>query len=99
MKYTPNHAGVAEILVGAPMVAKMAEVAEEIKTVAIALSPEETGLYRSSFVVHSGVKFLPGLDVRAYAEVENTAPYALHVEYGDGNTPRHRVLGRALGVA
>lgn len=97
MKYTPNYAGVAEILVGEPMKRAMVAHAEQIKAVAEAISPEETGRYKASFRINSGVMDIHGM--RAYAEVENTAPYALHVEYGDGHTPRHRVLGRALGAA
>lgn len=97
MDYTPNHEGVAELLVSEGMKAGMVEHVVPMKVVAEAISPVRTGEYKASFQINSGVIDIHG--PRAYAELENTSPHWPHVEYGDGNTPRHRVLGRALGTA
>ena len=56
------------------------------------------GEYARSFVVSSGTAVRSGAP-RAYGRVTNTAPYASAVEYGYGNTPRYRILGRALAAA
>jgi len=36
---------------------------------------------------------------RAEVYVVNNSPHAFDVEFGRGKTPRHRTLGKALGVA
>lgn len=97
MQYTPNERGVAELLVGEPMKAAMVTAVEPMKLVAEAIAPVETGEYKSRFYIDSGVMDIHG--PRAYAELGNDSDHWAHVEYGDGNTPRHRVLGRALGAS
>lgn len=96
-KYNPDFAATSLLMTGPKMVALMVAHAEPVKTVAEGISPVETGEYKGAFDIESGVVDEHGL--RAYADVVNNSPHAQHVEWGDGNTPRHRVLGRALGVA
>lgn len=71
--------------------------AAKIMVSAQAMSPVETGEYKASFEIESGVR-QTGRTRRAYGRVSNTAPHAMAVEFGWGRTPRYRVLGRALGV-
>lgn len=57
------------------------------------------GTYRDSFSVSSGITGGYGEGPRAYGRVTNSATYAGIVEYGYGQVPKHRVLGRALAAA
>lgn len=94
MTFKPNRRGIGELLKGPEAEAMLLAVMEERKGVAEAISPERTGHYKASFAVEPGVK-----PDRACAVLRNDADYAIDVEFGAKNTPRHRVLGRALGVA
>lgn len=95
--YKPDYSATSRLMTGPQMIGRMVEQAEEVKTVAEGISPVETGEYKSKFSVESGVVDEAGL--RAYADVVNSSSHAQHVEWGDGHTPRHRVLGRALGIS
>jgi len=94
-RYTHNYGPFGkEVLQAAWMVAEMHEKAERIRDAAIMLSPTSTGTYVRSFVVDSGVR--TDNTTRAFGRVTNTAPYASAVEFGFKNTPKYRVLGRAM---
>lgn len=91
-----DYAGLGEFLKSPDMEAAMLKRAEVVKAAAIAIAPDQPPYgagYIAAFEVVGGVD-----DERAYAIVKNTSPHALAVEFGRGNTPRHRTLGKALGV-
>lgn len=70
-------------------------------TAPVDVDDDHPGLYKASFELSSGVRAgkRGGRSRRAYGRVTNHAPYALDVEYGTRDTPRHRTLGRALEAA
>lgn len=93
-----DYEGFGELLKGTEMQAAMVAHAEPVKERAEATAPVDKdsrhpGRYKASFDIESGVR-----PDRAFARVVNTAPEAILVEYGSRNNPRHRTLGRALGV-
>jgi hypothetical protein len=94
MTFTPNYDGIGELLRSAEMEVMLLSVMEEKKAIAEAIAPVYTGDYKRSFVVVPGFKF-----DRACAVLRNLMPYAMDPEFGAKGTPRHRTLGRALGVA
>lgn len=86
--------GVGGIAVGAPMVAVLGVLGQKAASVARELAPVETGRYRSSFRVQLGTRGT-GRKKRAQVTVENTAPYAAALEWGNARTRRPaRVMGR-----
>lgn len=86
----------------------LVEMAERAQAVAESIAPvDETGphpgRYKESFSVESGETDVysadwPGAGPRVYAELVNSSPEALLVEFGSKNNPKHRVLGKATGV-
>jgi hypothetical protein len=96
-----DYAGLGEYLRSEEMKAAMLVRAEKVKAVAESIAPVDTGgphpgRYKAAFSVSSGVQVRK--TGRAYAEVSNSAPYAFHVEFGTKTTPRHRTLGKAVGL-
>lgn len=82
------------------MVAEMASRAEKVKAAAEAIAPDAPPIgegYKQSFHVKSGIRKGKKTS-RAYAEVYNDDDAAFFVEFGTKNNPRHRTLGRALGI-
>lgn len=59
----------------------------------------DTGDYVSSFELSDGLTTIGGEGIRVYARVTNTAGHASSVEYGFGNVPRYRTLGKAMFAA
>lgn len=53
--------------------------------------------YRDAFSIGVGIRLYPTR--RAFAQVSNSDPAALFVEYGSVHNPRHRTLGNALDAA
>lgn len=97
-EYTHNYAAFGKQVLCAPfMKSAMGEAAERIMVYAISISPVRTGRYKSSFKVTTGIRSTGTR--RAYGAVTNSAPYAAAVEFGLGNVPRHRVLGKSIGLA
>lgn len=95
--YTHDYAAFGtEVLAAGFMVKDMHARAERIMAAAIAMSPHETGNYASSFVVESGVR--TRVTARAFGRVTNTSGHAAAVEFGFGNTPRYRILGKAMAA-
>lgn len=100
-KYKASYKGIGDLLSAKFMQAEMYNRANKVKAVAEAIAPvgdgPDAGEYKASFEVSSGVRTEPTR--RAYGRVENTSDHAFYVEYGTKDTPRHRVLGRALEAA
>lgn len=95
--YRADYSGIGDMLTAPFMVAEMRRRAEKVKARAEALAPVDDGEYKRSFDVSAGVR--EGRHRRAYGRVTNTAPHAFYVEFGTTDTPRFRVLGRALDAA
>lgn len=96
-----DYAGLGEYLRSEEVKAMLVARAEKVKAQAEATAPvDETGphpgRYKASFSVSSGVQVHK--TGRAYAEVSNDAPEAFFVEFGTRHNPRHRTLGKAVGL-
>lgn len=106
-RFKPSYRGIGQMLCADFMIAEMDRRAHRVLAAAQSFAPvdedlddEHRGRYKASFKVTSGIR--PGgggRKRRAFGRVTNDAPEALDVEYGNRNTPRHRVLGRALMAA
>lgn len=70
--------------------------ANAIRAHAEGISPVDEGEYIDSFEVTTAITAYGGKSTRWGARVHNHAPHALAVEFGFGNVPRYRVLGRSL---
>lgn len=104
MSYTFDAAAFEEqVLCADWMVADMERRANNVADLARATAPvgpegdPHRGLYKESFVVSSGIQ--NEKTRRAYGEVRNDVRYAAALEYGDGDTEKHRTLGKALDAA
>lgn len=99
-QFKKSYAGIGELL-KSPMMQKMVRGrAEKVLARAVATAPDQKPYgegYIASFEIESGIKHVK--TSRAYARVKNTSPHALYVEFGGGNTPRHRTLAKALDAA
>ena len=107
-QFTPNPAGLGEVMRGPDMQAGMRAAAEKVADAARAVAPvgraagdTTPGRYKAGFEVSSGVR--EGRSGRAYGRVENRTPYAAAVEWGNGRTSgktidAHYVLTRAIDV-
>lgn len=97
VSFTPNRAGIRELLNSAPVQAATVEAAKRVERAARAIAPVDTGKYRRSFASHPmRVPTLTGrggMEIRAGAIVENTAPHAAAVE---GRT--HTLARAAKGI-
>jgi hypothetical protein len=101
-RFDPDYKGIGELLCADFMIAEMARRAENVKGTAEATAPDAVPLgvgYKYEFEVTSGVKVSKKGTKRAYGRVTNHSDHARAVEYGLGNTPKHRTLGRALDAA
>jgi hypothetical protein len=100
--YQHNYAAFGEHVLRADwLVAEMAKRAEKVKATAESIAPvDETGphpgRYKAAFGIRSGIR--PGKKRRAFATVYNDSPEAFFVEFGTEHNPRHRTLGKALGI-
>ncbi|WP_186783731.1 hypothetical protein [Streptomyces sp. CBG33] len=104
-KYTGRYSGIGRLLQTPGVQAACMKAATEIMTAAVARAPvggnddPHPGQYKASFIVtphEKNVPFRGKPKLRAGARVLNTAPHALHVEYGTARTPRHAVLSKAM---
>ena len=97
MTYRANYRGLGQLLTSPEMQAAMHALAEKVEARAIAIAPDAQPYgegYIASFEVDSGIK--KGWTRRAFGRVRNTSGHAVYVEFGGGNTPKHRTLGKAL---
>lgn len=85
MRYVPDHAGVARLLVSDDMGDAMRSVAQAGMALAISNSPVESGEYKASFDIDVEVQ---GPNPRQTAILANTSDHAFAVELRD------HVLGR-----
>lgn len=88
-----------ECLMAGFMRRAMVARAEAVAATAEAMAPVETGTYKSSFRVTSGITSAYAVGPRAYARVTNTAPHAFFVEYGSRRVKKYRILGKSLHAA
>lgn len=95
-----DYAGMGEFLRGADMLAMVAQHGEAVKARAEAIAPFDASdpgpHYKDSFELEVAVR--PGKHPRACATVKNTSDHAFYIEFGNSKTPRHRTLGKALGL-
>jgi hypothetical protein len=100
-----DKAAVGELLRTPDMEADMVRRMEAVMAQAIAQAPvgggddPHRGRYKESFRLHHGLSGMPGARVlsdRAWATVENDAPEALFIEYGNKNIQRYHTLLIAL---
>ncbi|WP_310962148.1 HK97 gp10 family phage protein [Nocardioides terrisoli] len=97
-----DYAGMGEYLRSEDMEAAMLAHAEKVKAVAESIAPvyeqgPHPGRYKAAFSASAGVQ--EHKTTRAYGEVSNDAPEAFFVEFGTEHNPRHRTLGKAVGIA
>lgn len=98
--FKKDYEGIGEMLRAPYMVAAMRARGEKVEAQAVATAPDAPPIgvgYKEHFSVEAGVR--EGLKPRAFARVRNDSDHALAVEFGWGNTPRHRTLGKALDAA
>lgn len=88
-----------EVLRAGFMTSAMRARATAVMAQAQATAPIDEGEYVSSFELSDGITAYGGKGTRVYARVTNTAPHAPAVEFGYGNVPRYRTLGKALFAA
>lgn len=99
-KYTHDYGAFDELVLKAEfMVAEMRSRGDKVKEAAEASAPRRTGKYAESFTVTAradgGIR-----GNRAEAIVENDAPDAIYVEFGNGHEgTAHHTLLRALDAA
>lgn len=98
VRYVPNRANLGVMLRSDFIKAAMVARANRIKAFAEALAPvgdpttdPHSGLFKSSFHVHSTNRGGPNHD-RAEATVENRAPHAQWVEFGTSRQRGHHTL-------
>lgn len=101
--FKASYTGIGAMLKSPEMQAAMRQLAEKVKARAEANAPvgdpaedPHAGRYKSSFYVSAGVQHRK--TSRAYAEIGNTAPEALFVEYGDSGNGAAHVLLDALSA-
>ncbi|MEU6725468.1 hypothetical protein ABZ917_17310 [Nonomuraea wenchangensis] len=95
-RFKANRKGIGKILTSRQMQAEMERRARAVQDRCIANAPEDTGSYKSSFRVETGIR--PGPKPRAVSKVVNDDEAAPYVEWGSSRTPRYRVMGRAAGA-
>ncbi len=104
VNYEHNHKGVAAIAVSPNVFAALNQiVVREAMPYAMSISPVYLGTYRASFELRNDVVRVSGRAgrmARASAQLHNTAPHALAVEWGNkafrGRGNGYRVLARTL---
>ncbi|MEU3350258.1 HK97 gp10 family phage protein [Streptomyces sp. NPDC037389] len=89
-----NRAGLRQLLNSSMITAALVLHAEEIKAVAEATAPVDSGTYKASFEVWARRRMGVRKD-RTGAVVLNTARHARFVEYGGDGAPAHHTLLRA----
>lgn len=92
-----DYKAMGEVLKGDIGLAAVLPKAEKVKELAETIAPyyaADQDHYKDHFSIEVGEKH-----DRMVVTVKNDSDHALAVEFGRGNTPRHRTLGKALGVA
>ncbi|PSJ29558.1 hypothetical protein B7P34_06735 [Streptosporangium nondiastaticum] len=89
-----NRTGLRQLLDSSMITAALMSHAEEIKAVAEATAPVDSGTYKGSFEVWARRRMGVRKD-RTGAAVINSARHARFVEYGGDGAPAHHTLLRA----
>lgn len=100
--YRPSYRGIGDLLTSDFLQAEMLRRAEKVEKAAEALAPDAPPYgvgYKYEFEVTGGIKESKKGTKRAYGRVTNRSEHAMWVEFGGQNTPKHRVLGKALDAA
>lgn len=107
--YRGNYRGIGRMLQRSGVAKAVVEAATKMKPLAQAFSPVGTppddahpGLYQRSFEIHYGVKdvkFRGKSLMRPYGRLINTTHYAMAVEHGNRNVPKHAPLRKAMELA
>lgn len=102
--FTASFSGIGQMLRSVDMQNAMRVIAERVKQRAEATAPvgdpdqdPHAGRYKNSFYITTGVQRYA--TARAYAEVGNTAPEAVYVEFGTSEQGAHHTLLNALAAA
>jgi hypothetical protein len=102
-KFTGDYRGIGQMLTSQDMQAAMRELAQPVRQQAEDKAPvgdprtdPHSGRYKASFYVDSGVQ--RHKTARAYAEIGNTAPEAVDVEYGGSQDGGRHTLLTALSM-
>jgi HK97 gp10 family phage protein len=93
-KFTPNEAGIQQMLRAPFMVDDMRRRGENVKARVEATAPVDTGYHRDHIRLTYGVR--AGM---AFAQVTATARYAFWLEFGTKFMKAFKTLRRALSVA
>lgn len=94
MSFKANRRGIGELINSPEVVAVLLTVATEAMARAEVIAPVDTGRYKAAFEV--GTDHIKPDRPRAY--LRNNMPYAIAPEFGAGPVPRHRTLGKAMGI-
>lgn len=94
-RFRASYKGIGQMLNTPWMEAAMRERAEKVRARAAATAPVETGRYKASLRVESGMHGGDHHD-RAFARVVADVPYGLIVEYGTSKQAAHHTLAHAL---
>jgi hypothetical protein len=102
-RFSADYHGIGELLNSAEVEAEMVRRAELLMAAAVASAPfdakdRDLAHYKDSFHLEHG-KHRGVHHDRAEAAVVNDSPHAVYVEYGTGDTPKHRTLGHAIDAA
>ncbi|WP_043468975.1 HK97 gp10 family phage protein [Kitasatospora sp. MBT66] len=107
--YTGRYTGIGRLLQSPGMQRATAKAARRIQQAAEELAPvgdpavdPHPGQYRNAFKIVPLVKNVPFQGkprLRSGSRLINTAPHALHVEFGTDKVPKYAVLRRALDAA
>jgi hypothetical protein len=92
----------AQVLAAPWMQALVLAQAEKGAAFAKSIAPVDTGHFKDSIEADVYIRRIPKLDTpgpgRAVGRVTANDPRADVIEHGTAKTPRHRTLGRSLGV-
>jgi hypothetical protein len=93
--YKPNHRSFGEFMLSQQIRKPVREIAELIKTDAVAGTPVRTGELAGSYEVNDVTPVVAGGNPRAAYEVRNSDPAAVPQEFGNKHVRGHRMLGKA----
>ena len=96
-RYRASYRGIGQMLCAPWMQREMVRRARNVKSRAMVTAPVDTGDYKDSFRIRSGIRDRPTR--RAVARITNYSGHALYVEYGTSDTPRFATLRNALTAA
>lgn len=93
--YKPNHRSFEQFMLSQQIKKPVREIAELVKTDAIAGTPVATGDLASSYEVNDVTPVVAAGNPRAAFEVRNSDPAAAPQEFGNKHVKGQRMLGKA----